>query len=69
MGGTACSGGNKGGPCCADLDGDGVVGGSDLGLLFVEWGPCPGACKADLDGDGVVGGSDLGLLFVRWGDC
>ena len=55
--------------CDADLDGDGVVGGSDLGLLFVEWGPCPGACKADLDGDGVVGGSDLGLLFVRWGDC
>lgn len=53
-------------PCPADLDGDGVVGGSDLGQLFVEWG---GSGSADLDGDGVVGGSDLGLLFVGWGSC
>lgn len=29
------------GICAADLDGDGVVGGSDLGLLFVAWGACP----------------------------
>ncbi|MCP3858580.1 MAG: hypothetical protein GY704_02915, partial [Phycisphaeraceae bacterium] len=55
-------------PCPADLDGDDVVGGSDLGLMFVEWGSC-GDCRADLDGDGVVGGSDLGLLFVEWGTC
>lgn len=55
-------------PCPADLDGNGSVGGSDLGLLFVAWGPCPADCAADLDGDGVVGGSDLGLLFVSWGD-
>jgi len=53
-------------PCPADLDGDGEVGGSDLGLLFVQWG---GAGTADLDGDGQVGGSDLGLLFVDWGVC
>jgi len=26
--------------CAADLDGDGVVNGADLGLLFVDWGPC-----------------------------
>ncbi len=56
-------------PCPADLDGDGRVGGSDLGQLFVEWGVCTGACTADLDGNGVVGGSDLGLLFSAWGDC
>lgn len=55
--------------CPADLDGDGTVGGADLGRLFIEWGPCPGGCAADLDGDGVVGGSDLGLLFAAWGDC
>lgn len=55
--------------CVGDLDGDGEVGGSDLGLLFVSWGPCSGNCEADLDEDGVVGGSDLGLLFVAWGDC
>jgi len=57
------------GPACVgDLDGDGTVGGSDLGLLFIDWGPCDG-CGADLDGDGTVGGSDLGLLFVAWGGC
>ena len=54
------------GACPADLDGDGVVRGSDLGLLFVDWG---GAGAGDLDGDGVVGGSDLGLMFVAWGPC
>lgn len=54
--------------CPGDLDGDGRVGGGDLGLIFVGWGDCPG-CLADLDGDGRVGGGDLGLLFVRWGEC
>jgi hypothetical protein len=56
-------------PCPADLDGDGRVGGSDLGRLFSDWGPCGRNCKGDLDGDGTVGGSDLGLLFSAWGDC
>jgi hypothetical protein len=55
--------------CAGDLDGDDQVGGSDLGLLFVQWGPCRGDCAADLDGNGTVGGSDLGLLFAAWGDC
>ena len=54
--------------CGGDLDGDGVVGGGDLGLLFIAWGAC-GDCDADLDGDGSVGGSDLGLLFIAWGNC
>lgn len=54
------------GVCDADLDGDGAVGGSDLGLLFLEWG---GPGSADFDGDGVVGGSDLGQLFLAWGPC
>ena len=55
-------------PCPADLDGDGVVGGSDLGQLFIAWGACDD-CGADLDSDGSVGGSDLGILFVAWGNC
>ena len=55
-------------PCPADLDGDRLVGGSDLGLMFIDWGTC-GDCRADLDEDGVVGASDLGLLFVEWGTC
>jgi hypothetical protein len=54
--------------CIADLDGDGHVSGSDLGLLLAQWG-CEGACTADLDSDGWVGGSDLGLLLVQWGPC
>ena len=29
-------------PWPADLDGDGVVGGSDLGLMFIAWGDGPG---------------------------
>ena len=47
-----------------DLDGDGIVGGGDLGLLLVAWG---GTGPADLDGDGVVGGGDLGLLLAGFG--
>jgi len=29
-------------PCPADLDGDGIVSGADVGILFGDWGPCPG---------------------------
>ncbi|MFG0274104.1 MAG: choice-of-anchor tandem repeat NxxGxxAF-containing protein [Phycisphaerales bacterium] len=50
----------------ADLTGDGVVDGADLGLLLGAWGPCAG-CPADLTGDGVVDGADLGLLLGAWG--
>ncbi len=49
----------------ADLNGDDVVDGADLGILLGQWGPCPG-CPADLDGDGVVDGSDLGILLASW---
>ncbi|MCB9868121.1 MAG: hypothetical protein H6816_15965, partial [Phycisphaerales bacterium] len=50
-----------------DLDGDGTVGGADLGLLLAAWGSCgDGCCPADLDGDGAVGGADLGLLLGYW---
>lgn len=61
------------GLCEADLDGDGVVGGADFGMLLSAWGPCDsdgdGDCDADLDGDGVVSGPDIGLMLVGWGDC
>ena len=55
--------------CPADLNADGEVNGQDLGLLFVQWGPCGPGCTADFSGDGIVGGEDLGLLFVAWGPC
>ncbi len=53
-------------PPNADLNGDGVVDGADLGLLLSAWGPCDG-CVADLNGDGLVNGADLGLLLNAWG--
>lgn len=48
----------------ADLDGDGCVGGPDLGILFTNWGT-DGA--GDLDGDGLVGSADLGIMLTEWG--
>ena len=65
-------GGDPPSPCPADLDGDGVVGGADLGLLLVRLGTdCPkgGNCPEDLDDNGIVDGADLGLLLVAWGPC
>ncbi|MSR17805.1 MAG: VCBS repeat-containing protein [Phycisphaerales bacterium] len=52
--------------CPADLDGDSVITGSDLGALLGAWG-ASGA--ADLDGSGVVDGSDLAALLGAWGNC
>jgi len=54
---------NPAGPA-ADLNGDGVVDGADLGLLLGQWGADG---PADLNDDGVVDGADLGLLLGAWG--
>ena len=54
-------------PCVADLDGDGQVGGADLGVLLGGWGGKGGS--ADLNGDGIVNGADLGILLSSWGAC
>lgn len=54
-------------PCLADLDGNGVVDGADLGLLLAAWGPI--GSDADLNGDGKVNGADLGILLAAWGPC
>ncbi|MFO0873389.1 MAG: glycosyl hydrolase [Phycisphaerales bacterium] len=61
--------GGVGKPPSADLDGDGQVNGSDLGVLLSLWGSGQGVAgkvNADLDGDGVVGGADLGILLAAW---
>jgi hypothetical protein len=50
-----------GGP---DLDGNGVVDGSDLAILLGSWG---GSGSADLDGNGVVDGGDLAQMLGSWG--
>ena len=57
-----CDGESNGHP--ADLDGDGIVGSSDLGIILANWG---GSGLGDLDGDGVVGASDLGILLAAFG--
>ncbi len=53
-------------PCSADLNGDQVVTGADLGIMLGEWGR-PGS--TDLNGDGATTGADLGLLLGKWGAC
>jgi hypothetical protein len=53
-------------PCPADLNGDGITDGADLGLLLASWNQ-PGI--ADLNGDGDTDGADLGLLLASWGSC
>lgn len=53
--------------CIPDLNGDGRVDGSDIGLLFAAWGVCPDAdCPADFTGDGLVDSEDLGVLLAAW---
>lgn len=44
----------------ADLNGDGVIDGTDQAILLGSWGPCKG-CPSDLNGDGVVDGVDLAI--------
>jgi hypothetical protein len=51
--------------CPADLDGDGLVGGGDLGILLGAWG----SVDADLNDDGIVDGNDLGIMLGAWGNC
>ncbi|MDA0802725.1 MAG: choice-of-anchor B family protein [Planctomycetota bacterium] len=47
-----------------DLDGDGVVGGTDLSIVLGSWGSSDPA--ADVDASGVVDGADLAILMVNW---
>jgi hypothetical protein len=54
--------GPLGPPNPADLNGDGVVNGADLGMLLAAWGTPAG----DLNGDGTTDGADLGVLLAAW---
>ena len=55
-----------------DINGDGLVGAGDLGLLGWAWGSTIGEPnyipEADLNGDGVVNYRDLGILGANWGE-
>jgi hypothetical protein len=53
-------------PCLeADFNADGVIDGSDLGILLALWGDS----AYDLTGDGATDGADLGFLLASWGGC
>lgn len=54
-------------PCPADINGDSVVNGIDLGILLGGWGGSDQ--DSDLNGDNRVDGIDLGILLGGWGDC
>ena len=54
-----------------DIDGDGDVDQSDLGILLAAYSSCEGDeywnPDADLDGNGCVDQSDLGILLANYG--
>jgi len=56
--------------CPSDLDGDHVVGASDISWLLLSFGPCAGTpCPEDRDGDGIVGAGDISVLLLDFGPC
>jgi hypothetical protein len=46
-----------------DLDGNGVVDGTDLGIQLGGWS---GPGRGDLNADDVIDGIDLGILLGAW---
>ena len=53
--------------CLGDLDGDGVVGGTDLAGILGYWGS--DNPTFDLDESGTVDGADLTMVLAQWGMC
>ncbi len=53
-------------PC--DLDGDQVIGVTDMLILLAAWNSNPGG-PPDYDGDGTVAISDFLYLLSNWGPC
>ena len=53
-----------------DLDGDGLVGSSDLDIVRANWGQAVTAgdlLAGDPSGDGAVGSADLDIVRANWG--
>ncbi len=53
--------------CPGDLDLNGTIDGSDVGIFLSQWGATQG--PADIDQNGIVNGSDFGILLASWGLC
>lgn len=49
-----------------DLNGDGVINGTDLAILLSVWGSNGSGTGADLNGDGIVNGADLATMLASW---
>jgi hypothetical protein len=57
------------GSCLGDINGDGIVGLSDLAVLLGNWSKkVPAYDEGDLDGDGIVGQADLAILLSLYGE-
>jgi hypothetical protein len=54
-------------PRTPDLNGDGIVGGADLGILLGKFGNVFGGGPEDLNYDDRIDGADLGILLGAWG--
>ncbi|MCA9284014.1 MAG: VCBS repeat-containing protein [Phycisphaerales bacterium] len=55
--------------CPADLNGDGIVDGADLGIVLTDFGMMGDDLPADINGDNVVNIGDVNALFEAWGGC
>ena len=47
-----------------DLDGDGVVGASDIAFMLLDFGDCSGTSSSDLDESGCVDGGDIAFILL-----
>jgi len=57
--------GGGGGPCPADLTGDGFVDAQDIASLLSGWSTAAG----DVTGDGATDAQDIAALLSAWGSC
>jgi len=53
--------------CPGDINGDGIVDVTDMGILLNNFGCTGSGCAGDLNGDGVVDVVDLGILLNNFG--
>lgn len=53
--------------CLPDFNQDGVVDGSDLGILLLQWSLTNSLLE--LDGVSPIDGADIGILLLSWGPC
>jgi hypothetical protein len=55
--------------CVGDIVVDGMIDGTDLGILLMQWGQVGSGLAGDVNRDDAVDGMDLGLLLMGWGAC